>query len=81
MGDGIGGEHITRYEAEKLMTEALKQYEREVVAPRHRETQEALEEITDLVQQGAGAKKVGSVIVAFIGIIWIVLQITEALKH
>lgn len=81
MGDGIGGEHITRYEAEKLMTEALKQYEREVVAPRHRETQHALEEIADLVQQGAGAKKVGSVIVAIIGIIWIVLQITEALKH
>jgi hypothetical protein len=73
-----GGEFITRYEAEGMTTEALRRYEREVVEPRHVETQRDLGDIKKLVQQGSGMVKLGAILASAASILWIVLQIARA---
>lgn len=78
---GQGGEYITVYEADKMMTHMLKDYERDVVEPRHRETQNDLAEIKNLVQQGSGAAKLGGAMLTVASIIWIVIQIKTAVGH
>lgn len=76
-----GAAYITLYEAEKLMTTMLKDYEREIVEPRHRETHGELSEIKDLVQQGSGMLKLGGALASLAAVVWIFLQIVQAVKH
>lgn len=76
-----GGGYITLYEAEKLMTAMLKEYEREVVEPRHAETQTSLGGIKDLVQQGLGMVKLAGVLSSIAAVVWIVMQIVHAVNH
>lgn len=76
-----GGNFITLYEAEKLMTNMLKDYEREVVGPRHDQTQGSIAEIKELVQQGTGMLKLGGVLISVTALVWIVMQIVHATGH
>lgn len=73
-----GGEYVTLYEAEKMMTNMLKEYEREVVSPRHRETQDSIGEIKDLMSQGSGMLKLGGFMLSLASLVWIVIQIRQA---
>ncbi len=73
-----GGEYVTLYEAEKLMNAMLKDYEREVVQPRHEETQGSIGELKSLVQQGSGMLKLGGFMLSVASLVWIVVQIKEA---
>lgn len=70
-----GGENVTRYEAEKLMTQMLQDYETKVVVPRHEETQSSLTEIKNIMQRGIGAAWFASIVASGIGIWWVVVQI------
>ena len=81
-----GGEFITRYEAQNMTTEALKTYEREVVAPRHLETQTSLrlisaenQEIKSMVSEGKGMRRLAGWLGAAAATLWIALQIAHAI--
>jgi hypothetical protein len=76
-----GGEYITRYEAEKLMTIMLKEYERDIVEPRHKETQGSLAGIGELIQQGFGMLKLAGALGSIAATVWIVIQIKQAVAH
>lgn len=76
-----GGTYVTLYEAEKLMTTMLKEYEREVVEPRHAETQTSLGEISRLVQQGSGMVKLAGALGSIAAVVWIAMQIAHAVNH
>lgn len=80
MGDK-GGELITLYEARIMMDAMLKNYEREVVEPRHKETQDSIGELKGLVQQGKGMRNLGAFLLTLGSIAWIAIQITQAVKH
>ena len=73
--------YLTESEVRVLVTGELKTYEREVVEPRHRETQGELGEIKSLVQQGSGAMKLAGFIVSLGGFVWICLQIIHHLER
>lgn len=79
MSNGHGGQFVTLFEAKELMTEMLKDYEREIVEPRHRETQRDLAEIKGIMQGGKGAVYFGGILSGCAGIFWIVVQIVHAL--
>ena len=49
MGDGNGGQLVTLFEAKELMLKMLTEYERDVVNPRHLETQGDLADIKKIV--------------------------------
>lgn len=74
----LGGEYITLYEAEKMMTNMLKDYEREMVQPRHRETQAAIGEVKSIIQQGSGMLKLGGFLLSLASLVWIVIQVKQA---
>lgn len=74
-------EFIKHWEAEKLMTNMLKEYERDVIEPRHAETQGDLAEIKALTQQGRGMLRLAGWVGTLAGIVWIVIQITQAVKR
>jgi hypothetical protein len=70
---------ITEDRVKIMITDGLKEYEREVVEPRHVETQRELDIIKRLIQQGSGAVKFGSLCISAASLIWIVLQIIHHL--
>lgn len=78
MGPQMG---VTEDKVNLMISAALKAYEREVVEPRHKETQNSLDDIKRLVQQGSGAVKLGSALMGLGGFVWIVLQIMHHLKN
>lgn len=80
MPNGHGGQFVTLFEAKELMTGMLKEYEREVVEPRHRETQDALADIKGIVQKGKGAAWLAGGLAGLASVCWIVIQIHQALK-
>lgn len=73
-----GGQYITLWEAEKMMTNMLKDYEREMVGPRHLETQGSIAELKGLVQQGSGMAKLAGALGSIAAVLWIVMQIVHA---
>lgn len=81
MGEGHGGQYVTLYESEKLMTEMLKSYEHDTVEPRHRETQGELADIKKIVSEGRGMMRLAGWIGTIAGVVWIVIQITHAVNH
>lgn len=88
MGEGNGGQFITLYEAEKMTLKMLGDYERDVVSPRHRETQDGqtaikkdVAEVKELIQQGTGAVKLAGILGSLASVLWIVLQIKAAMSH
>ena len=66
---------VTEDRVRVMITAGLKEYEREVVEPRHKETQGELASIKNLIQQGSGALKLGGISLSIASFIWIVLQI------
>lgn len=78
---GHGGQYITLYEAEKMMKTMLSDYEKDIVEPRHVETQSSLQGIKDLIQQGTGAVKLAGVLGSLASLLWIALQIKGAVGH
>lgn len=68
---------VTEDRVRVMITAGLKEYEREVVEPRHRETQSELSAIKNLIQQGSGALKLGGISLSIASFVWIVLQIVH----
>ena len=68
---------VTEDRVKVMITAGLKEYEREVVEPRHRETQGELTTIKNLIQQGSGALKLGGISLSIASFIWVVLQIVH----
>ena len=65
-----------------MIIDGLKEYERNVVEPRHRETQTDLASINGelatirgIVQQGKGALSLGGYMLSLASLTWLVLQI------
>ena len=81
MAEGHGGQFVTLYEAEKMMTEMLKVYEKETVEPRHRETQSELADIKEIASEGRGMMRLAGWIGSIAGVVWIVVQLKGALSH
>lgn len=77
----IGHGNISRLEAENMMSGMLKQYEKETVEPRHKETQGELAEIKEIVQQGRGMLRLGTWIAGLMALVWVVVQIKQAVAH
>lgn len=82
-----GGELVTRWEAERIVTTMLEEYERKVIAPRHKETQDDLLEVKkttsetrDLLSEGRGMKRLASVLLSAAGGLWLIVQIIHALS-
>lgn len=71
---------ITRSEAELMMTGMLKEYERETVEPRHKETQSELADIKEIVSQGRGMLRLVGWVGSLCAVAWTVLQIVKAVK-
>lgn len=78
---GSGGEYITRYEADKLMTEMLRDYEAKIVNPRHAETQGSIAEVKNLIQQATGMGKLAGFLGSCAAVFWIVMQIVHAVNQ
>lgn len=74
-------EYITEDRARLLMVEMFKEYEREVIAPRHAETQGELGEIKAIVNKGKGAMYFAGCLTGIASLLWIVLQIRSAINH
>jgi hypothetical protein len=66
---------VTEDKVKLMIVDGLKEYERTVVEPRHKETQLELGAIKALVQQGSGALKLGGFALSLGSFVWIVLQI------
>ena len=64
-----------------MIIEGLKEYERSVVEPRHRETQGELANIKGLIQQGKGAMRLGGYTLSAASLLWIVLQVIHHVTH
>ena len=74
-------DYILRWEAEKMMATMLDDYETKKVDPRHKETQGELAEIKSIVQQGRGMMRLAGWIGSIAGVVWIVIQIRNAVGH
>ena len=77
----VSTKYLTESEVRVLVTGELKTYERDVVEPRHKETQSELGEIKKLIQQGSGAMKLAAFTVSLGGFVWTVLQIIHHLER
>jgi hypothetical protein len=75
------GEYVTEDKARLIVVDMLKDYEREVIVPRHAETQSELGEIKGIVNKGKGAALLASAVMSVGGFIWIVLQVKQAIQH
>ena len=71
---------VTEDKVKLMIIDGLKEYEKSVVEPRHRETQNELGVIKNLVQQGKGAIALGGYSLTIASLVWIVLQIIHHLK-
>lgn len=80
MSGKTGGEYVTVYEAEKMIAQFLKDYEKEVVEPRDIRNVTKLENIERIVQQGSGAMKAAGALLSLASLVWIVIQIIHATK-
>lgn len=68
----------TKAEVQLLISEGLKEYEQNVVEPRHRETQGDLADIKTMVSEGRGMMRLAGWIGSIAGLVWIVIQIKSA---
>lgn len=76
-----GQEFISKYEAEQMIAKFLKEYEKDTVEPRHKETQSDLKDIKEMVQEGRGMMRMAGWIGSAAGLVWIVVQIKQAVGH
>ena len=81
MGEYVVPNPITEDRVKIMIIAGLEKYEKEVVQPRHEETQSELGEIKKLVQQGSGAMKLAAFTVSLGGFVWTVLQIIHHLER
>lgn len=76
-----GGDYITEDRARLIMVDMFKDYETEIITPRHAQTQGKLADIEAIVNKGKGAIMLASAIISVGGFLWIVLQIRDAIRH
>jgi hypothetical protein len=74
-----GDSPVSEWRVLVLITEALKDYEREVVAPRHRETTQQLAKIANALTEEKGIKKFAAWVIPLV--IAVLSLAAEIMRH